>query len=193
MAIASSEHTRPYSGKTTESLTLIARSLLPARHSTPGSGLHYDNFTRSQFPGARNAPPQPGLHTGVRLLITLECANVTHIVDQQGGWEYKVQAPCAGAGVAMPVELRGYLEGEPTRYLHMGGSHFIDDTPLPARLQLVMDFSVFDEPKWNAAMDAFRLKDMVEAMGTDEYKLSGPEFEAMIARLVNARVSGDHP
>lgn len=185
-ALASSSHMRPFSGKKEETLTTLARSLHGARHSTPGQPQHFDNCTLSHFPGACTAPRQPGLHLGLRLLITLECANVTHVRDPRGRWEYSVQAPCAGAGVGMPSELRGYIEDGPTRYLHAGGAHFLDGTPLPARLQLLMNFSVFDEPAWNATMDAFRLQDMVDAASAGELDLRDPAIAAMVAPLAAA-------
>jgi hypothetical protein len=184
--LASSPYMRPFSGKTRETLTTLARSLHPAQHSTPGQPDHIDNCTLAHFPGARDAPRQPGIHLGVRLLTTLECANVTHIRDPRGRWEYSVQAPCAGAGVGMPAELRGYIEGAPTRYMHAGGSHFLDGTPLPARLQLLMNFSVFDEPAWNATMDAFRLQDMIDAAAAGELDLRDPVVAAMVAPLAAA-------
>ena len=70
-----------------------------------------------------------------------------------------------GGGVGLAAEVRGYLEGVSTRYLHSGGTHFLDGTPLPARIQLLMNFSVFDAPAWNRTMDRFRMKDMLEAVG----------------------------
>ena len=99
---------------------------------------------------------------------------------------YSVQAPCSGAGVGLPVELRGYRMDAPTQYLHAGGSHFLDGTPLPARLQLLMNFSVFDEPAWNATMDAFRLQDMIEAAMAGELDLHDPAVAAMVAPLAAA-------
>ena len=186
-ALASSSHMKPFSGKKEETLTTLARSLHGALHSTPhAKPEHFDNCTLSHFPGARAAPRKPGLHLGVRLLITLECANVTHVRDPRGRWEYSVQAPCAGAGVGLPSELRGYIEDGPTRYLHAGGTHFLDGTPLPARMQLLMNFSVFDEPAWNATMDAFRLQDMIDAAAAGELDLCDPVVAAMVASLAAA-------
>ena len=64
---------------------------------------------------------------------------------------------------------------------------FLDGTPpLPARLQLLMNFSVFDEPAWNATMDAFRLQDMIDAASAGELDLRDPAIAAMVAPLAAA-------
>ena len=89
-ALASSPLTKPFSGKKEETLTMLARSLHPGRHSTPhgGDGHHCDNCTYTSFFRSTDAAPSgPGLYLGLRLLVTLECANVTHVRDPQSRFE----------------------------------------------------------------------------------------------------------
>jgi len=166
-------------------MSMLARDLLPERHSTPGLPFHADLFMYSDFDIPDVEYPDH-VHAGVRLLVTVDCANVTQICSARGRWEYTVQAPCAGAGIGMPIELRGIVENGETEYVHAGGTHFVDGTPLPARLQLLFDFDLLDEPSFNATMDAFRLGDLRDAAKRGELDLQNSEVAAMVAELAEA-------
>ena len=92
----------------------------------------------------------------------------------------------AGGGIGLPVTLRGCREGAPTRFMHAGDTHSIDGAPLPARIQLLMNFSIFDAPAWSATMDRFRLRDIREAVSAGKLDLNDPVVKKMVAQLVAA-------
>lgn len=175
-----------FSGQTRNTLSCHVRQNLPARWSTPGwTPFHFDNFALRHFGLAgRRARPfgrrVPGLHVGLRLLVTVECPNVTQLCDPRGRWEYTAQALSPGAGIGLAVGVRGFDELAHTRLLHAGGVEFLDGKPVPLRDQLVFNFSVFDEVAWNAIMDRFRLDDI---MADPRLDLSDVKHQQMVARL----------
>ena len=144
---------------------MLIRELPEATWSTPhaGSGIHFDHFTLEDFPGASEAQDQAHLSCGVRIVFTIGCPNVTTFYDLRGGFAYTVEAPSAGAGIAMPVDVRGYLMGAETRYLHEGPAHSLSGEPMPGRIQVLVDCAVADMPAINASLDRFRLGDLIQA------------------------------
>ena len=136
-AIAASDATIPAGGKAGRpEASMLIRELPEATWSTPhaGSGIHFDHFTLEDFPGASEAQDQAHLSCGVRMVFTIGCPNVTTFYDLRGGFAYTVEAPSAGAGIAMPVDVRGYLMGAETRYLHEGPAHSLSGEPMPGRI-----------------------------------------------------------
>ena len=165
-ALAASDATIPAGGKAGRpEASMLIRELPEGTWSTPhaDSGIHFDHCTLTYFPGASEAQGQAHLSCGVRLVFTVGCPNVTTFYDLRGGFAYSIEAPGAGAGIAMPTDVRGFLEGAETRYLHEGPAHSLSGEPMPGRIQILVDLAVADMRAINAALDRFRLGDLIQA------------------------------
>lgn len=165
-AIARSHRTVPFAGRVRGARPcLLARIVHSKRHTTPGKcELHFDNFKTSDFAaGSLELARDEGVELGVRGMYTAHCANVTKVSAPRAGIEIMAQAACAGAGLGLTADVRAVSTGgAETIFLHQGCPKMMDrQTPMPQRLQLLLNFSTLDVPAWNAAMDDFRLDDLL--------------------------------
>ena len=150
---------------------LLVRQISAEDHSTPGKfAFHVD--MRHSLDDQRSGLPDlvtkyaddPEQQLLPRCCFTIGAKNVTLLGDAAGHTLLTLTAPYASAGISMDVRARGV--GPKMRMLHSGA------TDLPARLQLVFDWAVFSPRRWNGAMAAMMLEELLATPGFDPS--SGP-------------------